>query len=101
MFAAAGKLAGLAEAIHAEALALIKAVSLAEEFGMGRVIFSTDCLPLKQAVVSTSLDRASLGVLFREIKYMLRLGFLETKVEFCPRMCNEPAHKLAVWVRGV
>ena len=50
MFAAAGLLANLSMATHAEALALMNAINLAESFGMGRVIFMTDYLPLKQAM---------------------------------------------------
>ena len=50
LFSAAGPLANLSTATHAEALALMKAINLAESFGMGRVIFMTDYLTLKQAM---------------------------------------------------
>ena len=43
----------------------------------------------------TTQDRSALGVLFREAKYLLQLGFIDQKVLFCPRACNLPAHLLA------
>ena len=82
-------------ALHAEVEALQKAIGLAEQFVMGRIIFSTDCLGLQQAVTMFSLDRAPLGTLFREAKFLLSLGFIEYEVEFKPRLCNKPAHVLA------
>ena len=66
-----------------------------EDHGMGRVVFETDCIGIQQAVTTTSLHRSTLGALFREIKYLLQLGFIEWKVTFCPRLCNVPAHELA------
>ena len=62
---------------------------------MGKVIFETDCLNLKQDVCSDACDGAALRALFREEKYHLRLGFIEYRVEFSPRNCNTPAHVLA------
>lgn len=83
------------EALQAEAVAFLKTINLAEGFGMGRVIFVTDCLTLQQSIVSTVADRAKLGNLLREAKYQLRLGFIEFKVLFQSRECNVPAHMLA------
>ena len=62
---------------------------------MGRVLFETDCINLQQAVNSTTQDRGPLGVLFREAKVQLQLGFIEYKILYCPRTCNTPAHVLA------
>ena len=39
LMAAAGPLANLQDALQAEALALLKAIELADRLGMGRVIF--------------------------------------------------------------
>ena len=71
------------------------AIKLAEVNGMGRVVFETDCIGIQQAATTTSLDRSTLGALFREIKYLLQLGFIEWNVSCCPRLCNVPAHELA------
>lgn len=95
LFAAAGSLANISEPLHAEVAGLLNAITLAENHGMGRVIFETDCSGLQQAVTTTTLDRSSLGTLFREIKYRLHLAFIDWSVVFCPRTCNVPAHELA------
>ena len=97
ILAAAGSLTNLQDAIQAEAHALLKAIHLADQLGMGRVIFETVGLPLQQAITSTSSDRGALGVLFREAKYKLQLEFIEQSVLFCPRSCNVPAHVLAAY----
>lgn len=95
LFAAAGPLSNLSALLQAESNAILKAIDLSENFGMGKVIFETDCLNLKQVVCSDASDRAALGALFREAKYRLRLGFIEYRMEFSPRNCNTPAHVLA------
>jgi hypothetical protein len=81
--------------MHAKTISLLKAIDLAEQFGVGRVIFSTECLGLQHAIISTSQDRARIGILFREAKYLLSLGFSEYQVIFKPRYCNKPTHVLA------
>jgi hypothetical protein len=95
IFAAAGASHNLSEALHSECIALMKAIMLAESYGMGRVIFSTDCACLKLATTSAGYDCSPLGTLFREIKYQLHLGFIEYRLELCPRLCNKPADVLA------
>lgn len=95
LFTAAGNLVNMSEALHAEACALLHAIKMAEEHGMGRVVFETDCAGLQQAMTTSTLDRSPLGTLFREIKFLLSLGFIEWNVSFCPRSCNVPAHELA------
>ncbi|KAI4990277.1 hypothetical protein ZWY2020_038640 [Hordeum vulgare] len=94
-FAAAGVLEYMCDALHAEACALLHAVRFAQDHGMGRVAFETDCLVLQQAINSETLDRSSLGAVFRELKYLLELGFIKWNVPHCPRVCNVPAHELA------
>ena len=74
---------------------LLHAVRFAEDHGMGRVVFETDCLALVQAINSGTLDRSSLGAIFRELKYQLQFGFIKWNVYHCPRTCNAPAHVLA------
>uniref|UniRef100_A0ACD6AT50 Uncharacterized protein n=1 Tax=Avena sativa TaxID=4498 RepID=A0ACD6AT50_AVESA len=60
-FAAAGRIANASDALHAETFALLKAVEVADDLGVGRVVFETDCLVLKQALMSTSYDYSRLG----------------------------------------
>ena len=95
LFAAAGRLVHISEALHPEATALLHAIHLAEKHGMGRVIFETDCLGLAQAINSTVHDRSNLGVVFREATYLLPTSFNKWSIVHCPRDCNKPAHELA------
>ncbi|KAE8773411.1 hypothetical protein D1007_54421 [Hordeum vulgare] len=92
---AAGKLAHLNDALHAETESLRHAIDFAEDQGMGRVFFETDCSNLQHAITSNVQDRGPLGILFREAKFRLQLGFIEWKVMYSPRMCNTAAHVLA------
>jgi hypothetical protein len=80
--------------MHAETISLLKAIDLAEQFGVGLVIFSTDCLGLQQTIISTSQDRAPRGILYRAAKYLLSLEFSEYQVIFKPRYYNKPSHAM-------
>ena len=94
-FAAAGARLDLNNALHAETIALLELVTLADRLGVGRVIFETDCLVLQQAINSNAYAFSPLGVLFSEIRFKLRTLFIEAQVVFVPRLCNGPAHVLA------
>jgi hypothetical protein len=76
IFAAAGPAMHLSNAMHAEVMALMRAIEFAEQFGMGRVIFATDCASLQHAATTS-------------------MGFIEHQIIFGPRLCNRPAHLLA------
>lgn len=95
VFAATGALYNQGSALHAETEAFLQAIRIAEQYGMGHVIFETDCLALQQALSSASQDRGPLGILFREAKFLLGLGFIEYRILHYPRSCNKPAHVLA------
>ncbi|KAI4974912.1 hypothetical protein ZWY2020_048519 [Hordeum vulgare] len=92
---AVGRLAHLTDPLQAETEALRHAIAFAEDQGMGRVIFETDCSNLQQAISSTAQDREPLGIFFREAKFRLQFGFMEWQVVYFPRMCNTAAHVLA------
>ncbi|KAK1695609.1 hypothetical protein QYE76_012306 [Lolium multiflorum] len=68
IFAAAGSVKAAGEALHTEAEALIQAIRVAENMGIGRPIFVSDCMGLVQATNNTSYDMSPLGALFREAK---------------------------------
>jgi ribonuclease HI len=95
IFAAAGSVSNAGEAIRTETQALLQAITIAEQFGIGRPIFATDCQVLEQAINKDSYDAAPLGALFREAKYRLRLSFTEYRIVYMNRSCNKPAHELA------
>jgi hypothetical protein len=100
-FAAAGPLSSIADALHAETAAMMKAVKLADHLGVGRVIFETDCLVLEQTLGSTTYDHASVGILFSELKFRMCTHFIEDHIIHVLRDCNKPAHLLAALCTSV
>uniref|UniRef100_A0A8I6WZ10 RNase H type-1 domain-containing protein n=1 Tax=Hordeum vulgare subsp. vulgare TaxID=112509 RepID=A0A8I6WZ10_HORVV len=67
-FSAAGKLNHAQDALQTEAEACLKALAIAQEYGMQRVQIETDAQLLLTTFSSTDLDLSPNGVLFREIK---------------------------------
>jgi hypothetical protein len=55
-FAAAGKLMHVYDAFQAEALALSKSIDIANELGVGRVVFETCCIKLKNDLSSNDYN---------------------------------------------
>ena len=96
IFAAAGFIPAASEALHSELLALVNAIPIAESQGIGRAIFSTDCMVLKQAMESTSYDLSSLGPLMLHAKFLLATSFIQFSFEHVPRICNKPDRKSVV-----
>jgi ribonuclease HI len=90
-----GQLNHVADALHAESIACLKAIEFAAEAGMGRIIIETDATLLKSALQSTEFDSTRHGVLFREAKFLLLTNFLDYNVLYCKRTCNIVAHVLA------
>lgn len=82
--AGAGNLVRVSSPLHAEAHAMLQAAIIASQMGCQNVIFGTDSVALKQAVNSEDYDLSSLGAMFREIKFHLRLGFHDVTVVNCP-----------------
>jgi hypothetical protein len=95
VFEGAGAITNAGEAIATEAKALLQAISIAEQMGIGRPIFATECQVLKHVVTSVAYAAAPLGALFRELKCRLRLSFIESTIVYENRECNKPAHVLA------
>lgn len=95
LFASAGFLPHIDNALPAEAITLINSITLADLFAMGHVIFETDCQTLAQAVTSSDFDLSPMGTLFREAKFLLRLANSDFRVVFTSRACNKAAHMLA------
>jgi ribonuclease HI len=85
---------GLSSPELAEAVALRRAVQLARDEGMDKVIFETDCLSLVQRLNSLTMDRSSVGMLVAEIKVSGR-GFTSISFRHVKRVFNQAAHLLA------
>lgn len=63
------------------------------------MMLETYSVSLKQAITSDTYDLSVLGVVFREIKFQLRVGVSSVCVKHCPRSCNQAAHMLATYGR--
>jgi hypothetical protein len=94
VFACRHQLPGLASPEVAEALALHRAVTLAREVGCEKVIFASDCLSLVQRIISSSMDRSSVGILVSGIKDVSK-SFTSVSFTHVKRHLNEAAHILA------
>ena len=81
----------VADAMHAEACALAHAIQIADHLDMGKVIFETDCLNLKHAMANSEYAFSPIGILISDLKYQIRLNFIEARVEYVPRNCKRPA----------
>ena len=58
-------------------------------------IFETDCLNLKNTLTTSDYSFSQIGTLISDIKFRLRMNFIEARVPYTPRVCNRAAHELA------
>jgi hypothetical protein len=86
VFAVAGRVNAASEALQSELLALVNVIPVAENLGIGRVVFSTDCLVLKQAMETNSYDLSRLGPLFLHAKFLLSMSFVQFSFEYVSRL---------------
>jgi hypothetical protein len=82
VFAAAGRVSVAADALHTELLALVNVIPIVESQGIWKIIFSTDCLVLKQAMETSSYDFSSLGQLLLHPKFTLSTSFIQSSFEY-------------------
>jgi ribonuclease HI len=75
LFAAAGQIGHASEPAQTEAHALIQAFSIAEQMGMGCVIFEIECLVLKQAITGEDFNHAPMGSPVPRSKTPCSFGF--------------------------
>ena len=94
-FAAVGPLLNISDTFNAEAPALSNAIKLVDCLGVGRVIFASDCINLKRAMNTTDYDLGPLGLLLSDMKFGLRMSFIDAYVMYAPRGYNKPAYELA------
>jgi ribonuclease HI len=78
----------------AEALALLRAVTVAKEQRYTKVIFASDCLSLIQRIHSCKPDRSMVGAVVSDIK-LLVAGFDSATFRHVYRSLNEAGHILA------
>jgi ribonuclease HI len=91
----AGKIEHCTEAMQAEAMAVLHALSLASDAGMSRLLLETDAITIRTALTSNAYDLSPIGMIIRDIKYHMLTEFIEVKVVFQSRSSNLVADKLA------
>jgi hypothetical protein len=80
--------------LAATALALRRAVSLAQDEGYDKVIFATDCLSLVHRLNFSEMDRSLVGLLVDGIKAMIN-SFVSVSFIHVNHNVNEATHILA------
>jgi ribonuclease HI len=78
----------------AEALALRRAVSFAQDEGFGRIIINSDCLSVVNRVNALEQDRSLIGPVIHDIKNLVA-SFSSCSIKHVVRGLNVPAHILA------
>jgi len=73
-------------------LAALKATT---DVGISRVIVEADSTNLLSAFQTARFDQAPGGVIFKEIRDLISLHFIDVKFSYVPRSCNQSAHELA------
>lgn len=61
-----------------------------KQMGVGHVVFETNNQNLMVAMNSAEYDFSPLGVLFADMRFVLRTRFIDASVVFAPRGCNKP-----------
>jgi ribonuclease HI len=97
MGGAAGYIEQANSALQTEAVACMKALQAAQDWGMVRVEMETDAQLLVNAIKGDDQDLSLNGVLFREIKAFALLNFTSFSITFCPRACNKLADACATY----
>ncbi|KAL6136612.1 hypothetical protein ACLB2K_061907 [Fragaria x ananassa] len=93
--AGAGKvLVQVTSPFHAELIALLEGLKLAETLHISKIVFETDCLLLQQAVSQPDTDLSTLGTIIAEVKEFLH-QYADFRVLHVPREANRVAHILA------
>jgi hypothetical protein len=85
---------GLQTPEYAEAMALRRAVELAQAEGWNSVIFASDCLSLVQRLNAAVMDRSAVGLVVSTIKVLVS-GFTSVSFRHVKRDLNKAVHILA------
>ena len=91
----AGSLSWMGNALHVEALAMMKSLENVSQQGMTKIEVKTDAQMLGKALTSQDLNRRPDGVIFRKLRAFLRSNFDVFSISVFPRSCNKVADCLA------
>ena len=91
VLAGAGKVADISNVLMAETTACWTAIDAAVSVGISKIQLETDSLLLQKAVLSDEMDQAPAGVIFQDIRRVIREFFLHFECSYVPRLCNSSA----------
>jgi len=94
VLAGTGKVPDMLDAT-AEATACWTAIDIAASVGISKVQVETDSLLLRNGVLTDKMDQAPAGVIFQDIRRVIRDHFLSFECLHVPRLCNSFAHEIA------
>jgi hypothetical protein len=80
----AGRIEQCNDAMHAEAMATLHALSFVSEAGMSRLVLETDAINIKTALSSQIYDLSPIDMVIKDIKYLMFTEFTEIRVVFQP-----------------
>ena len=95
VLAGAGKAANIYDALMAEITACWTAIDTAASVGISKLQIETDSLLLQKGVLTDEMDQARAGVIFQDIRRVIRDHFLCFECLHVPRLCNSSAHEIA------
>lgn len=93
--ARAGRVEYVADAFGTELCAVEKAIDLAAELGVVRLMIETDALLVEQALNRRAPNFSKEAQVIEDIKVQINLWFSSCKFVHCKREANMPAHHLA------
>ncbi|GJM84373.1 hypothetical protein PR202_ga00035 [Eleusine coracana subsp. coracana] len=91
----AGRIEHCTDAMHAEIMATLQALTFATEASMMRIEIEMDAINVKTTLTTQKYDLSPLSMLIRDTKFLMLSEFLETRVAYQPRACNKVADALA------
>lgn len=100
VFAAAGRVNAASEALQSELLALVNVILVAENLGIGPVVFWTDCLVLKQIMETNAFDYSRLGPLMLHAKFLLSTSFIQVQFELAALGASAALDSRLIWLEN-
>lgn len=82
-------------ALQTEAITALKGLQQVANRGMSRIILESDATTLASALISSELDRSTIGCIINQIIDLMRFEFVTCQISICNRSCNRVADRLA------
>jgi len=98
--AGAGNMGQAYDALMVEVTACLKALEIADQYGISRIELETDSKQLEEAIKTPSRDLGPSGMIFKAIRQLLFLRFNILYLKHVSRLCNSSAHEAAQLARA-